>query len=86
MAAANAIEHAYDGVEEGTVQVSLAIEGGTMVVASVSDQGRWRAHGATRGRGRGIPLIGALVDDVDLRPDTGGTMVTMRKAIPKEGG
>jgi anti-sigma regulatory factor (Ser/Thr protein kinase) len=79
-AAANAIEHAYDGFGEGIVEVSLAIEGG-LVVASVTDHGRWRAYGATEGRGRGIPLIAALVDDVDIRSEEGGTVVTMRKAI-----
>jgi hypothetical protein len=57
-AAANGIEHAYDGSDEGFSEVSLCIEG-RMVVASVMD----------------------LVDDVDLRPEEGGTMVTMRKAI-----
>jgi anti-sigma regulatory factor (Ser/Thr protein kinase) len=79
-AAANVIEHAYAPDAAGTMEVRMTMGGGRLV-ASVRDFGRWRAHGSTEGRGRGIRLIGALMDQVDLHSSEDGTEVTMVKAI-----
>ncbi len=79
-AAANVIEHAYGGTGEGWMDVRMALVRSTLVV-SVSDHGRWQAHRSGDGRGRGIRLIGVLMDQVDLHSDDAGTKVTMRKAL-----
>jgi anti-sigma regulatory factor (Ser/Thr protein kinase) len=79
-AAANVIEHAYREHQEGWMEVRVSLVNGTLV-ASVSDNGRWQPHGSGDGRGRGIRLIGVLMDQVDLHSDDGGTKVTMRRAI-----
>ena len=83
-AAANVIEHAYGGRGDGWMEVTLSISNG-MLVASVGDRGRWHAQGSTDGRGHGIRLIGALMDQVDLHSDEAGTKVTMRKTLAEQG-
>jgi anti-sigma regulatory factor (Ser/Thr protein kinase) len=83
-AAANVIEHAYGGSGEGWMEIKVVLVNGTLV-ASVGDHGRWQPHGSGEGRGRGIRLIGVLMDQVDLHSDDSGTKVTMRKALDDPG-
>ncbi len=55
-ACANTIEHAYVGGEPGPIEVSIELDG-AHVVATVIDQGVWRAageHSAVGGRGTSI--------------------------------
>jgi anti-sigma regulatory factor (Ser/Thr protein kinase)/putative methionine-R-sulfoxide reductase with GAF domain len=77
-ACANAIEHAYaPGVAyfelEGTHEEGV-------VNLMVRDTGRWRAaRGSTRGRG--LKMIAAAVDELDVRTTDAGTEVVMRRRL-----
>ncbi|WP_300008417.1 PAS domain S-box protein [Pseudonocardia sp.] len=73
-AAANVVEHAYpDG--PGRLRVDVGHRGDRVVV-QVRDDGRWRPPAADPGhRGRGLALIRALAQDVELEPGIGGTAI-----------
>ncbi|WP_207916756.1 SpoIIE family protein phosphatase [Micromonospora sp. KC723] len=78
-AMANAIEHGYQGDPSGIVSVTATIDGGILDLR-VSDTGRWRAPRATAHRGRGLALMGRLMDDLVI--DRGvGTNVLMRRQV-----
>ena len=80
-AAANAIEHAYGG-REATFTVRCESDGNQVTVA-VRDSGRWRT---TRppGGGRGLAIMRALLDSVEVDSDDGGTRVTMTKKLSRQ--
>lgn len=75
-AAANAIEHAY-GPSSASFRLSAARANGEVDV-SVLDTGRWRAPRGDS-RGRGLMLMRALMDTVDIERGEAGTTVRMRK-------
>jgi len=77
-ACANAIEHAYaPGVAYFELE-ALHEEG--LVTVTVRDTGHWRApRGANRGRG--LKMIAAAVDELDLRTTDAGTDVVMRRRL-----
>jgi serine/threonine-protein kinase RsbW len=78
-AVANAIEHGSPSAE-GTVIVRVCSDhegvrfevrdGGTFSAAVPADEGLAQ-------RGRGIPLMAALADEVDLKPGADGTLVRL---------
>lgn len=72
-AAATAIEHAHP---HSAVEVRVAIVGGDLV-AEVRDAGLWRQGAPSPGRGRGLAIIAALVDDLQVRHGPAGTAVRM---------
>ena len=82
-AIANAAEFAYvDAAERGTVDVRAAYDGDSDTLAViVDDRGRWRqkkpVHYQQQMRGRGIPLMEALADDVAIDRTPQGTRVTL---------
>jgi GAF domain-containing protein/anti-sigma regulatory factor (Ser/Thr protein kinase) len=77
-ACANAVEHAYrPGGESFSVEV--ADDDGRIRV-SVRDQGRWREPRGEN-RGRGLLLMRALMDSVDVRHTDEGTAVTMERTM-----
>jgi anti-sigma regulatory factor (Ser/Thr protein kinase)/putative methionine-R-sulfoxide reductase with GAF domain len=77
-ACANAIEHAY---APGPAAYELhAIHREGEVEIKIRDHGRWRAPRG-RHRGRGTRIMEALVDALDVVPDSGGTTVTLRRAL-----
>ena len=80
-AAANAIEHAYaPGPRRFTIDAEY--RDGTVRVV-INDRGNWReARG--RNRGRGLPLMGALMEGVDVRRAAEGTSIELRRTL--EGG
>lgn len=80
-AAANAIEHAY-GADEATFTVCCEQEG-RQVTVTVRDAGRWRT---TRppGGGRGLEIMRALVDSVEVSSDDEGTVVTLTKRLSRQ--
>jgi serine phosphatase RsbU (regulator of sigma subunit)/anti-sigma regulatory factor (Ser/Thr protein kinase) len=78
-AAANAIEHAY-GAQEATFTVSCELDG-TDVRVTVRDEGRWR-ESKPYGRGRGLAIMRALMDSVEITSTTDGTTVTVTKRLP----
>ena len=77
-ATANAIEHAY-GPGPASVDLELSVDGDTVTVI-VRDQGGWRAPRG-RHRGRGLKLMEAVMDDVDVRREEKGTEIVMRRRL-----
>jgi len=81
----NAIEHGH-GLTRRSVLVTLARSDDTVEV-TVRDEGSWRAPRKDT-RGRGLPLMRALMDSVDVEPGEGkrGTVVTMRRTLGRQDG
>jgi anti-sigma regulatory factor (Ser/Thr protein kinase) len=77
-ACANAVEHAY-GPSDSTYAVSGRREPGGIAV-TVADRGRWRPP---RGedRGRGLMLMEAMMDEVEVASRDDGTTVTLRLGL-----
>jgi serine phosphatase RsbU (regulator of sigma subunit)/GAF domain-containing protein/anti-sigma regulatory factor (Ser/Thr protein kinase) len=75
-AVANAIEHGHRDSPEGiiTLRATALVD---QVRMSVVDTGSWKPAqpAADRHRGRGITLMRALMQDVAIQPDAGGTTV-----------
>jgi anti-sigma regulatory factor (Ser/Thr protein kinase)/putative methionine-R-sulfoxide reductase with GAF domain len=77
-ACANAIEHAYSPAA-AEFELRVSRQDGT-VTATVGDVGRWReARGEHRGRG--LTIIGTVMDDVDVSSGGEGTEVVMHRRI-----
>jgi anti-anti-sigma factor len=89
-ALSNAVEHAYAGGGDGECTYSLARRPDGSVVAEVTDTGAWRPPPADKGyRGRGLELISALAQDVEVvhgaaAPGGTGTCVRFR-FLPQDG-
>jgi serine phosphatase RsbU (regulator of sigma subunit)/CheY-like chemotaxis protein/anti-sigma regulatory factor (Ser/Thr protein kinase) len=75
----NVVRHAY-GPTEAMFRVSLSLVDGVLKLR-ISDQGRWRPPRGRHG-GRGLSLMRALVDELQIDQRPNGTTVTMRRAIP----
>jgi PAS domain S-box-containing protein len=80
-AAANAVSHAY-GLEDGEFDVDARFDGDTLV-CTVTDRGRWRDR-PRDGDGRGLLLMQALTDDLDIESTDEGTRVAMRRRVVRE--
>jgi serine phosphatase RsbU (regulator of sigma subunit)/anti-sigma regulatory factor (Ser/Thr protein kinase) len=77
-ACANAIEHAYG---PGPSELFLDAEyDGSGVVLTVRDEGAWRPPRGSN-RGRGLPLMRALMDTVEVRQTTEGTAVVLGRRL-----
>jgi anti-sigma regulatory factor (Ser/Thr protein kinase) len=77
----NVVEHAYpDGRGEFVVEGYLD---GQTVVVIVRDSGRW-SEVRSRDRGRGLKLMEALMDSVQLSFSIEGTVVVLRRKIGTE--
>ena len=79
-ACANAIEHAYRD-RPGDLTVELKLRAGGEVQADIRDDGQWWDEGHASTRGRGMTLMRALMDTVDVRPGASGTTVVMRRRV-----
>jgi serine phosphatase RsbU (regulator of sigma subunit)/anti-sigma regulatory factor (Ser/Thr protein kinase) len=77
-ACANAIEHAYS-VMPASFELQAAFADGVVTLA-VRDAGRWRAP-REGDRGRGLQMIQATVDELDVRSTDAGTEVLMRRRL-----
>ncbi len=87
-AVANSIEHAYDqaSAEFGAIRVS-AERGADDVTVWVEDDGRWRLDSEPcETRGRGLPLMRALVDNVDIVSDGRSTTVRLTLRLDEPAG
>jgi PAS domain S-box-containing protein len=82
-ACSNAIEHGY-GFGEGSFTIDARMENGK-VVLEVADHGTWieRPEGGLPHRGRGIALMEALMDAVQLSHEGGGTIVRMERGVTR---
>jgi anti-sigma regulatory factor (Ser/Thr protein kinase) len=77
---ANAVQHAY-GIGAGSVDIVAWISGAELHVA-VTDRGTWRPTSASaNGGGRGLALMRALMDDVEIESGADGTEVRMRRDL-----
>jgi serine phosphatase RsbU (regulator of sigma subunit)/anti-sigma regulatory factor (Ser/Thr protein kinase) len=77
-ACANAVEHAYrPGDAAFRVEASRMADD---VVVAVHDSGRWRERRGVD-RGRGLPLMEALMDEVDVISSPRGTTVWLRRRL-----
>ncbi|RBY82966.1 anti-anti-sigma factor [Geodermatophilus sp. TF02-6] len=74
-AAANAVEHAYRGLEPGRVSVTATVDVDGVLTVTVRDEGRWRPPDRDPGdRGRGLMIMRQLVDGVVLQGEQGTTV------------
>jgi anti-sigma regulatory factor (Ser/Thr protein kinase) len=79
-ACANAFEHPRDPREE-----FFEVEGGLVedeIRVVVRDFGSWRAGTPTYDRGRGIRIMRAFMDQVEVAPSPSGSEVIMRRRHP----
>ncbi len=81
-AAANCIEHAYIRRSAGEIRLRARVREGA-VELEVADTGTWRASPAPGDRGRGLGMMRALMDDVAVRTDAGGTVVRMTRRLDR---
>jgi len=79
-ACANAVEHAYLDGPAAPIRVSLRRDA-TDIAIEIVDEGAWRREGEDAGRGHGMLLMRALMDEVDMRPSDEGTVVAMRRRV-----
>ena len=77
-AAANAVEHAY-APGMAAYEVAATCEDGVISFV-VRDRGRWRSPRGTH-RGRGISMMRALMESVDVTQDSDGTLVQLRRTL-----
>ncbi len=80
-AISNVIEHAY-GIDQGTLHVRAFREDGDIVV-KVMDRGAWR-DGRRQGSGRGLPIMRALMKEVEIERSGQGTTVSMRMPLTEQ--
>jgi anti-sigma regulatory factor (Ser/Thr protein kinase) len=77
-ACANAIEHAY-APGRAIFELEALHDSGTVTLV-VRDSGRWRRPRGVH-RGRGLKMIEATVDELDVRATEAGTELVMRRRL-----
>lgn len=82
-AAINATEHPITGASGAGVEVEAALVDGELEIA-VRDHGTWRPPSGGD-RGRGLPLMEALMDTVVVNPGADGTAVVLRRRLGRNG-
>ena len=84
-ACTNAVDHAYATGDLGDVEVVGRLVVGARdrsIVVVVRDEGRWRDPGSG-GPGYGLRAVHECMEQVRIRHDAGGTVVTMTsRAVP----
>ncbi|HEV2785428.1 MAG TPA: SpoIIE family protein phosphatase, partial [Solirubrobacteraceae bacterium] len=83
-ACTNAIEHAGAAPDEHISFEALLRDG--EVDVTVRDRGHWRAERPPSDQGRGLELIDALMDDVQLETTPDGTIVRLRRRLTERVG
>ena len=74
-ACTNSVEHAYRDAGEGTIQVEGLLKGDKLVIC-VADHGAWRVPSDLPStRGRGLPIIEATSEAVEMSRSASGTTV-----------
>ena len=74
------LDHAYGG-RPGQIDVRARIDDQVLII-TIADEGSWQALEEKGGRGRGLRLIQALVDGLDLRSTDDGTVMTLTWPFP----
>lgn len=80
-ALANAVEHAYDGVDENEVELFARIERGDTLAVDVFDRGSFINRAPRAGRGFGMRIVEAIAQAVTINVDN-GTHVRMIFNVP----
>ena len=75
----NAIEHAY-GDEPGLIHLQLEHREGTLAIR-IADRGSWQPTAPSFERGRGIPLMRAVMDMTTIEHGERGTSVTLSRLL-----
>jgi anti-sigma regulatory factor (Ser/Thr protein kinase) len=75
-AMANAVEHGYADCPHGPVRLQ-ARRSSAHILITVSDDGSWRVPTTDRFRGRGLPLMRLLTEDVHIAAGPAGTVVRL---------
>ena len=78
---ANAVEHAYLG-SPGLVRVQRATPT-TQLLVTVEDEGKWKPAQRRDERGRGLPLMRALMDGVEIRTHQARTEVRLTMMLAR---
>jgi anti-sigma regulatory factor (Ser/Thr protein kinase) len=77
-AATNCIEHAYRGLDPGPVRVEANHDQGQIIV-DIADHGVWQPPPSQPStRGRGLPIMHAVSEGVDVKSSPNGTTVRMK--------
>ncbi|WP_043726563.1 SpoIIE family protein phosphatase [Nocardia asiatica] len=81
-ACSNSIEHAYRNDDTGRVRLSATCDIDTVVIV-VTDTGDWKPRASDPGyRGRGIDMMRALTEELDIDHSGPGTTVRMSVTLP----
>ncbi|BDT99196.1 SpoIIE family protein phosphatase [Nocardia sputorum] len=81
-ACSNSIEHAYRNDDNGRVSMSATCDIDTVVIV-VTDTGDWKPRASDPGyRGRGIDMMRALTEQLDIDHSEAGTTVRMSVTLP----
>jgi anti-sigma regulatory factor (Ser/Thr protein kinase) len=80
-ALANAVEHAYDGVEENAVELFARLENDHTLAVDVFDRGTFIDRAPRAGRGFGMRIVEAIAQAVTINVDN-GTHVRMIFNVP----
>ncbi|WP_370011910.1 SpoIIE family protein phosphatase [Nocardia cyriacigeorgica] len=81
-ACSNSIEHAYRDDDAGVVELSAQCDT-EKVEIRVTDTGNWKPQSADRGyRGRGLDMMRALTEELDIDHSGSGTRVRMSVTLP----
>jgi anti-sigma regulatory factor (Ser/Thr protein kinase) len=78
-AVANAVEHPVERRTPMIVFSAERREGG--VLLTISDSGHWKAADRRSGRSKGLVLMGALMDKVEIAKTRSGTTITLRRDL-----
>jgi anti-sigma regulatory factor (Ser/Thr protein kinase) len=80
-ALANAVEHAYDGVEDSEVELFARLEHDNTLAVDVFDRGTFIDRAPRAGRGFGMRIVEAIAKAVTINVDN-GTHVRMIFNVP----
>ncbi|SNS47289.1 ATP-binding protein [Rhodococcoides kyotonense] len=76
-ALANVVEHAYTHTQDRGEMTLTAIHEQDTLTVTIADTGTWQPPTPTPDRSRGLALIDAVSDRVELESTEAGTVVTM---------
>jgi len=83
-ACTNCVEHAYRDGEPGLMRVGADLDG-TRIDVDVADFGVWQPPtGEITTRGRGLPIMGAVADRMELEHSPTGTTVRFSFAARRD--
>jgi anti-sigma regulatory factor (Ser/Thr protein kinase) len=80
-ALANAVEHAYEGVEESEIELFARLESNDTLAVDVFDRGTFISRAARPNRGFGMRIVEAIAKAVTVDVDN-GTHVRMIFTLP----